>query len=72
MKNKYRIPKCPNCGKQLKKVSETEYDTYEFNTENGCYYIKGFGDMDISCPNCDEDLVGVFTDGVCNFKAKEI
>ncbi|MFQ6052198.1 MAG: hypothetical protein ACE5K4_10975 [Candidatus Hydrothermarchaeota archaeon] len=61
----FKCPKCPNCKKELKRVWETEYSTYEFDEKTGTYKENSFGDMEMRCPNCENKL-DIFPDGVCN------
>ena len=72
MDKKYEVPKCPNCGKELKTVCQIEYSSYNFNKTTGTYDEDGMtGDLEVQC-DCGVDLVDdVFTEGVVNFQQEE-
>lgn len=68
----FEPPKCPECGANLFRVFETNYETYTFDVNKGVY--KEDGDLKMTCPDCNADLYDVFPHGVCNYvhPSKEI
>jgi DNA-directed RNA polymerase subunit RPC12/RpoP len=68
---KFKPPRCPNCGALLEYVYENVYETWYFDEESGTYKENPTAcDMEIRCPNCNITLYDVFPEGVCNYKAK--
>jgi len=69
---KYKIPKCPNCGKELKAVWENDYRTYIFNPKTGRYDESEYrGEIETRCPECEIDVGEIFEEGACNYQAEE-
>jgi len=65
-KSAFEPPKCPECGANLLSVHETVYETYTFQPKTGNYREAGWGETEISCPDCGADLYEVFPNGACN------
>jgi Zn finger protein HypA/HybF involved in hydrogenase expression len=68
IKTTYEPPKCPNCNSNLFYVIERERIVYKFDYEKGKYKEED-GELEIFCPECDEDLLDIFPDGVCNYNS---
>ena len=52
----HKPPKCPFCGKPLKTVWYTTYETYTFDPKTNSYKGEPYGDSTAKCPHCDTDL----------------
>jgi len=61
-------PKCPVCGLELWRVSETIEDTYRWNSLTGEYdLIPGW--LQTHCTECGADVAELFgCMGACNYK----
>lgn len=68
---KCKVPICPSCKAELKRVWETTYETYNFDGKAGRYSSDDFaGELTIKCPNCEADLRDIFAEGCCNYQAE--
>lgn len=69
---KFVAPVCPECGKLLDTVHESEHDTYVFNPQSGGYTEDAMsGTIDIDCPYCGTDVRDTFEEGACNYQSTE-